>query len=88
MDYLKEADKYEAKAEAQFYDYQDSGSPTTLRSYERNRDIARAFRLAASVTLIERELSALKIGIMHINTDAEPQKVVMQLKELQRSINK
>ena len=87
MDYLKEAEKYEKKAEAQYLDYQTNGSPSTLRSYERNRDIAHAFRLAASGSLIEQDLSNIKARLMCINTEDEPQNVISAVKRLQEYIN-
>lgn len=87
MDYLKEAEKYEQKAEAQYLDYQTNGSPSTLRSYERNRDIAHAFRLASSGSLIERDLSNIKARLLCINTDDEPERVVSAVKSLQNYIN-
>ena len=87
MDYLKEAEKYERKAEAQYLDYQTNGSPSTLRSYERNRDIARAFSLAANTELIQRDLSYIKAELLSINTNDEPQKVISAVKRLQEYIN-
>lgn len=88
MDYLKEAEKYQAKADAQYLDYQTNGSPSTLRSYERNRDIAHAFRLAASGSLIECDLSNIRARLLCINTDDEPERVVSAVKSLQNYINK
>ena len=87
MDYLKEAEKYEAKAEAQYLDYQTNGSPSTYRSYERNRNIAHAFRLAANTELIQRDLSNIRARLLCINTDDEPQRVVSAVKALQSYIN-
>ena len=87
MDYLKEAEKYQQKADAQYLDYQTNGSPSTYRSYERNRDIAHAFRLAASGSLIERDLSNIKARLLCINTDDEPERVVSAVKSLQNYIN-
>lgn len=87
MDYLKEAEKYERKADAQYYDYQMSGNPSTLRSCERNRDIAHAFILAASGSLIEQDLSNIKARLLCINTDDEPQNVISAVKRLQEYIN-
>lgn len=88
MDYLKEAEKYERKAEAQYLDYQTNGSPSTLRSYERNRDIAHAFRLAASGSLIECDLSNIRARLMCINTEDDPERVVSAVKRLQEYINR
>lgn len=87
MDYLKEAEKYQQKADAQYLDYQTNGSPSTLRSYERNRDIAHAFRLAASGSLIECDLSNIKARLLCINIDDEPEMVVRAVKRLQEYIN-
>lgn len=87
MDYLKEAEKYQQKADAQYLDYQTNGSPSTLRSYERNRDIAHAFILAASGSLIEQDLSNIRARLMCINTEDEPQKVIRAVKRLQEYIN-
>lgn len=87
MDYLKEAEKYQQKADAQYFDYQTNGSPSTLRSYERNRDIAHAFRLAASGSLLECDLSNIKSRLLCINTDDEPERVVSAVKRLQEYIN-
>ena len=87
MDYLKEAEKYQQKADAQYLDYQTNGSPSTYRSYERNRDIAHAFRLAASGSLIEPDLSNIKARLLCINTDDEPERVVSAVKSLQNYIN-
>ena len=86
MDYLKEAEKYEAKAEAQYLDYQTNGSPSTYRSYERNRDIAHAFRLAANTELIQRDLCYIKAELLSINTNYE-QQVISAVKRLQEYIN-
>ena len=87
MDYLKEAEKYQQKADEQYLDYQTNGSPSTLRSYERNRDIAHAFRLASSGSLIERDLSNIKARLLCINTDDEPQNIISAIKRLQEYIN-
>ena len=86
MDYLKEAEKYQQKADAQYLDYQTNGSPSTLRSYERNRDIAHAFRLAANTELIQSDLSYIKAELLSINTNDE-QHAIRVLKCLQDLIN-
>lgn len=86
MDYLKEAEKYEEKADAQYLDYQTNGSQSTYRSYERNRDIARAFRLAANAELIQRDLCEIKARLLSINTNDE-QMAISAVKRLQDWIN-
>lgn len=60
-------DKYEEKADYYWENYQMDGQTSHLRSYERNSDLAEAMACAASATLIQEELSILKLIVMELS---------------------
>lgn len=63
---MAEADKLSQKAQEQFDAYMDSGSQSTLRSYERNRQRADDLRTAAQAKRHANENAALRGWVMKL----------------------
>lgn len=79
-------DKYEEKADYYWENYQMDGQTSHLRSYERNSDLAEAMACAASATLIQEELSILKLIVMELRPDDEGGDLVLAVKRIQKRI--
>lgn len=86
IDLLKEAEKLEAKADKQYMDYMDNGSPNTIRSCERNRDIAQVYRDAYRAKDIKDNLNYLTWRIQMLDTK-DPLKLVKQVESLVNDVN-
>lgn len=79
-------DKYEEKADYYWENYQMDGQTSHLRSYERNSDLAEAMACAASATLIQEELSILKLIVMELRPDDEGGDLALAVKRIQKRI--
>lgn len=79
-------DKYEEKADYYWENYQMDGQTSHLRSYERNSDLAEAMACAASATLIQEELSILKLIVMELRPDDKGGDLALAVKRIQKRI--
>lgn len=68
---MKLAEKYQAKADADFQNYQESGMSRYGSSYRRNEDMAEALRMAAGAADEHRAHISMKVEMANFASRAQ-----------------
>lgn len=81
---IKHYDELAAKWE---YEYQDNGKPSSQRAWERNEAMADALRAALGTQEDRRQLADIKVAVMELDVDGEPEELAQRVRSLQERVS-
>lgn len=67
---IKLAEKYQAKADTDYQNYQETGARRYESSWRRNEDMAEAFRMAADAADEHQAYTAMRVDMANFARDA------------------